>query len=66
MKFQKIADTVGWSPEVILSKDRLRNKTLPIGTLSLVASFFRQIKNTLKIDLPGASLELRSNYIVLR
>ncbi len=64
-KFKKIADTIGWSPEIILSKDRLRNKTLPIGTLSLVASFLGQLKDVLILNLPDACIEIKTASVVL-
>lgn len=64
-KFKKIAETVGHPPKVILSEVRLKEKTIPIGTLSLVASFFCQMKDIQKIELNGASIDIQPTNVVL-
>lgn len=63
-KFQKIVDTIGWLPESILSKERLREKTIPFGILGLTARFLTHLNGLSKIELSNGSIELHGNFII--
>ena len=64
IKFQKIADNVGKLPEEIFAKTRMKNKSIPVGLLSLCSDLRVQLNGLSKIDLDDAIIEFFPDKII--